>query len=483
MKKGWMLLGAAAGAATGVAVIRSRQQAQLLAERSLRLRDASAAHGRNIVVLGAGFGGLNAAAELLHRLPPASGWRITLVDRHNYFLFTPLLYHAATGLVDPSSILFPVRTLSHAENFSFREATVQAVDLRRQVVHLDDGQLSYDHLVLALGSVTNFFGQEEQARAALTIKTAADAVSVRNRIIDAFEAADIAEGPEERRKCLTFVVVGGGATGIELAGAIRGLVTGTLARQYPHVRPEEVRIVVFEALQEILPGLPRELAAYSAQRLGELGVELRLGCPVARVDRDGLTTREGERVPSRTVIWAAGVRPAPIAERLEVPRLKNGRIEVDEHLQVRGVPNVYALGDIAACLDPESEKPLPPTAQVAVQQGKALAEILLARLERREAPPFRYAPQGELVSLGRHDAVAEVKGVRLTGLPAWVLWRAVYLTKLMGFRNRLSVALDWSFAYLYQRETVRLDFPGSGMESEETAERAEEEEETLATRV
>lgn len=468
MKQRWLFgLGAVAGAAAaGVAVAQARRGTIEMADRIRRLQGTTAAHGKNIVVLGAGFGGLNAVSTLLHRLPPESGWKITLVDQHNYFLFTPLLYHAATGLVDPSSVLFPVRSLSHAENFEFREASVRDIDFRRQVVHLDDGQLSYDYLVLALGSVTNFFGQEDELRDALTLKTTADAIRVRNRLIDAFERADISD-PNERQSCLTFVVVGGGATGIELAGAIQGLIRGTLARQYPHIRPEESRLIVCEAMSEILPGLPRDLAHYAEQRLRDQGVDLRLNTPVARVTADGIVLKSGEMIPSRTVVWAAGVRPAPLANWLDVPKLKNGRILVNEFMQVQNVPNVYALGDIAAFIDQETEKPLPPTAAIAVRQGKALAEILAARLEGKQPQPFRYVPVGELVSLGRHEAVADVKGVKVTGFPAWLLWRAFYLTQLMGFKNRLSVALDWSFAYAYQRDTVRLEVPVSAAEPEE----------------
>lgn len=473
MKKGLLFgLGAVAGAAAaGAAVLQQRRSAAELAARVSQLQRVHAEHGKHIVILGAGFGGINTAHQLVHKLPPESGWRITVVDRHNYFLFTPLLYHAATGLIDPSAVLFPIRSLTRARNFNFREATVLDIDLNRQVVHLDDGQLSYDYLVLALGSTTNFFGKEDELRQAMTLKTAGDAVAVRNRVIDAFERADVATDPEERRKCLTFVVVGGGATGVELAGAIRGLLNGTLCYQYPNIRPEESRLLLLEAMPEILPGLPRDLAQYSLRRLRELGVEVRLETPVERVDQEGLLTRAGEYMPSRTIIWAAGVRPSPVAGRLNVPKVRNGRIIVDPCLRVEGVPNVYALGDVAAFEDSATGKPLPPNAAVAVRQGKALANILLAELEGREPQPFVPQHVGEMVSLGRHEAVAEIKGVRFTGFPAWVLWRAFYLSQLMGFKNQLTVALDWSFAYVYQRDTVRLEFPCL---PEEATERQEE---------
>jgi NADH dehydrogenase len=471
MKGRWLFgLGAVAGAAVGGAAVLKARNASELAARARRLQALPAAQGKNIVILGAGFGGINTAMSLLKQLPAESGWTVTLVDRRNYFLFTPLLYHAATGLVDPTALLFPVRSLSRAENFVFREATVRDIDFKRRLVHLDDGSLPYDYLVLGLGSVTNFFGQEEKVRHALTLKTAADAITIRNRIIDAFERADISADPEERRRHLTLAVVGGGATGVELIGAMRGLVSGTLTHQYPRIRPEEVRLVLLEATAELLPGLPRELADHALRRLRELGVEVRTGCPVHRVDEDGLVTDSGEFVPSRTVVWAAGVRPQPIADRIEAPKLRGGRIEVDPYLQVPAFPDVYALGDIAAFTHTEDGKPLGPSAAVAVQQGKALARILLARLEGRQPEPFRYEYRGELVSLGRHEAVADLKGVQLTGFPAWVVWRTFYLSQLMGFKNQLTVALDWSFAYLYQRDTVRLDLPRETGESDEPQE-------------
>jgi NADH dehydrogenase len=460
MKRHWWFgLGAAAGAAAAGAAVAGARRRALDGERVRRLQGIAAAHGKNIVILGAGFGGINAVMPLLRALPPESGWRVSLVDRNNYFVFTPLLYHAATGLVDPTSILFPVRSLTRQENFIFREGTVRHIDFQRQVVHLDDGQLPYDYLVIGLGSVPNFFGKQEELRHAITLKRAGDAITIRNRIIDAYERADVAADPEERRRLLTFAVVGGGATGVELMGAIRGLAYGTLAQQYPRIDPGEVRLLLFEALPEILPGLPRGLAHHALNRLRELGVDLRLECPVERVDQDGLTACNGEFIPSRTVIWTAGIRPPDLARDLQVPKTKNGRIEVNAFLQVPGFPGVYALGDIAGALDAASGKPLPPNAAVAVRQGRAVAENILADLDGGRPAPFAYQERGELVSLGKNEAVAEIGGVCLTGFPAWVVWRTFYLAQLMGFRNKMQVALDWTVAYVHQRDTVRLDVP------------------------
>lgn len=460
-KRSWGFgLGAIAGAAVaGAAVARTRAVAAAAAARAESLRGVEAPNGRNIVVLGAGFGGVTLVTELLRLLPPESGWTVTLVDRHNYHLFTPLLYHAATGLVDPTSILFPVRSLSHAPNFRFREGVIEGVSFEHRLVQLADGELSFDRLVIGLGGTTNFFGAQEQVGDALTLKSAADAISLRNRLIDAYERADVTSDADERRRCLTFVVVGGGATGVELMGAIRGLVYDNLPRQYPRISPSETRLILCEALPQILPGLPPDLATHAREWLRSHGVELRMETPVQRVDRDGLVTRQGEYLPSRTVVWAAGVKPVPVVGQLDVPRANNGRIEVDEFLQIRSQPDCYALGDAAAMHDPHTGKQFPPSAAVAVQQGKSLAGIVVDRLDGREAQPFRYIHRGELVSLGRHEAVAVVGGVKLTGWPAWITWRAFYLSQLMGFRNRLTVALDWSFAYAYQRDTVRLELP------------------------
>jgi len=461
MKRRWLFaLGAAAGVgAVSAAVARKRRDAARLAERGRKLAEASAERGKNIVILGAGFGGFNTASALVAALPPESGWKVTLVDRHNYHLFTPLLYHAATGLVEPSHILFPVRTLAHAPHFQFREADIRSIDLKERQVHLDNGPLSYDILVLALGSVTNFFGKEAELENVLTLKTTGDAVAIRNRIIDAFEDAESAADPMERRRCLTFVVVGGGATGVELVGAIRGLTRDTMGRQYPSIDPAEVRLLLLEAMPQILAGVDPEFGQTALERLRQAGVEVRLGSAVERVDADGVLTSDGDVIPSRTVIWTAGVKPAPVVERLDVPKIRGGRITVDPFLGVPGFRGVYALGDVAASIDPKTGKPLPTSAAVAVQQAKALAEILVARLEDQDPLPFRYIHRGELVSLGRHEAVADVMGVRLTGFPAWLMWRGFYLSQLFGFKNQLGVALDWTFAYMYQRDTVRMDLP------------------------
>lgn len=464
-RKWWFGAGTAVGAALGGYAAARTLEASRRQQRLQRLLARPVPGERQAVILGGGFAGVHCAIRLLQLLPAESGWRVHLVDRHNYFVFTPLLYHAATGLVDPSNVLYPLRAISQAPHYRFREATVLDVDFAARQVLLDDGVLQYDRLVLALGSTTNFFGAEQSLAGALTLKTAGDAIRVRNHVIDAFERADISTDTEERRRLLTFVVVGGGATGVELAGALQGLVRGTLARQYPRIARGEARVILLEAHDQLLRTLPPALARHAAQRLKEQGVQLRLGCAARRVSHDGLETQGGEWFPSHTVIWAAGVRPAPVADAWQLPRGPGARLEVDNALRVPGQPGVYALGDLAACPDPFTAGIYPPNAATAVRQGTAAAEILCAELLGEEPSPFAYRQEGELVSLGRHEAVAELLGTRLTGLPAWILWRALYLSKLMGFKNRLAVALDWTFAYAYERETVRLEIPSERRQS------------------
>ncbi len=462
----WFGVGLLAGTSGVVALVREHRRREERRRTGDRLRATAGPLGGNIVILGAGFGGITAAHDLLDRIPPDAGWTVTLVDRQNYHLFTPLLYHAATGLIDPTSALFPVRSISRAPHFRFREDTVVRVDLDRRRVILSEGELPYDHLILALGSTTHYFGREASLAGAIPLKNFTDGVRLRGRILDALEAADRTDDPALRREWLTFAVVGGGPTGVELIGAIRGLLGTALPRQYPRLHPAEARCILFEAGDRILPALPADLAAAALERLLASGVQVRFRTRVTDVDEHQLLTNTGEQLPARTVIWAAGVTPSPVTRVLPTTQWKDGRLLVDNLLTLPGRPDVMAIGDAAACFCGDSDDegsgkgdlPLPATASVACQQGHQAARILVQRLLGETPDPFRFVHRGELVSLGRHHAVAEVFGRHLTGLPAWLVWRAFYLSQLLSFRNQISVALDWSFAYAYQRDTVRLDF-------------------------
>ena len=447
------------GTAAGLAVYRRRRASPRW--RLLEQQGASDGDGRGpqrrAVVLGAGFGGLTCAIELAHRFADDPRTEVLLVDRHNYHLFTPLLYHAATGLVEPSHITYPVRAIARRHGFLFRESAVQALDLERRQVQTDDGPIAYDALVVALGSQTNFFGLSSVAQHALRLKEVPDAVAIRNRIIDAFERAELEPDPERRRALLTFLVVGAGATGVELVGAIHGYIFSALLDEYPGVRPQEIRIVLAEAAPEILRGLDRELAAHALREFSARGVEVRTSTPVRRVTPEGAELGDGEWLPCATVIWTAGIEPVGLVRGLPGEHARDGRVRVERDLSLPGHPEVYVIGDAAHCQLAPDAPALPPNAPVAMEEGRHAARNIWRRWQGQATLPFHYQSKGELISLGRHQAIADVYGVKLQGLPAWLVWRAYYLSRLVGFKNRLAVALDWSFAYFWRRDTARLE--------------------------
>ncbi|HZU06092.1 MAG TPA: NAD(P)/FAD-dependent oxidoreductase [Chloroflexota bacterium] len=448
------------GAAAGWTLYRARnrrvEQWAELARRAAR-RGRLDGPRRRVLVLGAGFGGLSAAVELARLFATDLETEVLLLDRHNYHLFTPLLYHAATGLVAPSHITYPVRAIARATGFAFQESRVEAIDLEAREVHTDDGRVPYDALIVALGSTTNFFGLDTVERYSLRLKEVGDAIAIRNRIIDAFEQAELETDPERRRALLTFVVVGGGATGVELVGAIHGYVYSVLVEDYPAARPQDVRIVLAEAGSEILHGIDRDLADHALRVFRARGIEVLTDTPVRRVTPEGAETADGTWIPARTVVWTAGVRPVDLISTLPGERGRDGRLAVAADLSLPRYPDVYVIGDAALFRHTPDGTPLPPNAPVAIQQGRWAAQNLWRRWHGLPTRPFRYRYKGELVSLGRHTAIANIFGVKLTGFPAWAVWRAYYLSQLHCFRNQAAVALDWSFAYFWRRDTARLE--------------------------
>jgi NADH:ubiquinone reductase (H+-translocating) len=468
-RKRELLVGAALGAAAagGAVVVQRRRAAE--AEPAARL--AEAGRKKRVVILGAGFGGMRVAMGL-SRPAYRKHLDVTVVDRQNYQLFTPILYHVASGLVDPAHIAYPVRTVARKHGFHFIERRIVGVDLARKRVLLEGMELEADAIVLALGSTTNYFGLEEQVEEhSLTLKSLPDGVAVRNQVLEAFERAEAEPDPEERRRWLTFVVVGAGATGVELIGALRGYIDLILLRDYPGVRRDEVRTILAEARGEILPGWDRGMAAVAVNHLQSKGIEVRLNTPIARITPESVETGAGDIIPCRTAVWTAGVKPSPLVTELPAQKSRDGRLIVDDTLRLPEYDGVFAMGDMAAWTPPASvkaegegkapgqpQRPAPQLAQVAEQQGDWLGKNLPRLLAGLPAPPFRYHPHGQLVSLGRHDGLADLNGIRLTGFPAWVIWRTFYLGKLAGFRNKLGVATDWSFSYFYGREIARIDY-------------------------
>lgn len=434
---------------------------------------------RKVVVLGAGFGGLWAARAL-----DGAPVSITLLDRNNYHTFLPLLYQVAAAELEPFAIARPVRTIVRGqENLHFLTAEARAVDLERKVVRTTRGVHAYDHLVVATGSVQHDFHVPGVRRFAFPLKTLEDGVALRSHILARFEAAAHEGDAVARRRALRFVIVGGGPTGVEFAGALSELTRGPLARDFPALEGEP-SIVLLEARDRLLGELPERLGEYAARRLERMGVEVRLGATVAEVDPEGVRLADGDAIATRTVSWTAGVRGAPAAAAGGLPVGRDGRVEVETTLQVPGHPEVHVVGDLARLPDGDvAGRPLPMVAQVAMQQGELAAANIRRALEGEPAEPFRYRDYGAMAVIGRNAAVAHVTGRELTGFPAWLMWLGVHLVKLIGFRNRLAVLLNWAWDYLFFERVARILLAfrdrgprWEGEEGEEDEEKGAEEE-------
>lgn len=406
-----------------------------------------------MVIVGAGFGGLWAARAL--RGVPAE---VILVDRHNYHTFYPLLYQVGAAELNAVDIAFPVRTiLRGASNARFLMAEVRGVDPDRQIVRAGDHDLRYDHLILATGSVPHFFGVRGAAEHAFPLREIEQGLALRNHLLTRFERAAALADPIARRACLTFVIVGGGATGVEFAGALAELVRGPLARDYPDLVAGEVSILVLEAADRLLGGMPDGLGRYAERKLARLGVEVRLRARVAEVTPATVELADESAIPAETVVWTAGVRAPPALADWGLATSADGSARVDRTLRVEGLPNVYAVGDAARF--EAGGRPLPLVAPVAVQQGAHAGRNVRRALEGLDPLPFRYRDRGMLATIGRNAAVAHVRGLAFRGFPAWVLWLAIHLVKLLGFRNRLVVLTNWAFDYFFFERAVRLILP------------------------
>lgn len=405
-----------------------------------------------VVIVGAGFGGLRAAQGLRH-----APCRVTLVDTHNYHLFQPLLYQVATAGLSPADIAVPIRGLFREQfNAQVLLGWVTGVDTGNQDVILADGRrLHYDYLVLATGARHAYFGREEWEELAPGLKRIDDATEIRRRLLIAFEEAENATDPLKQQQWLTFVVVGAGPTGVELAGAIAELARHGMEREFRHIDPASARVVLIQAAPRVLPTFPEKLSAFAKQSLQKLGVEVLTNNRVEHVDETGVTV-SGQRIDARTVFWAAGVMASPAAQWLEVEADSAGRLKVGPYLTVPGLPNVYAIGDTALSQGWNGQ-PVPGLAPAAKQGGAYVARHIQAQLEGYRPPgPFRYTHLGSLATIGRKSAVADFGWIRLQGTLAWWLWGAVHILFLIGTRSRLSVALQWFWAYLTFQRSTRL---------------------------
>lgn len=405
-----------------------------------------------VVVVGAGFAGL-ACVRALARSPVD----ITLVDRRNYHLFQPLLYQVATAALSPADIAWPIRGIvGGQDNVRVEMARVAGVDAGRRAVLTEGGrEIPYDRLVLATGARHAYFGHDDWEAVAPGLKKITDATQIRERVLLAFERAETEPDPAERRRLLTFVVVGAGPTGVELAGALAELARFALSRDFRSVDPRQTRVVLAEAGPQVLPAFPADLADKAARSLQRLGVEVRAGQPVTRCDAEGVVLGD-ERVEARTILWAAGVVASPAARWLGVETDKAGRVKVAPDLTVPGHPAVFAAGDTALVPGPDGS-PVPGIAPAAKQMGDYVAAVIDAQARARRAPPhFRYRHQGDLATIGRKSAVVVLRGVKLSGTIAWLLWAVAHVYFLIGWRSRMLVAVNWLWNYLTFDRGARL---------------------------
>jgi NADH:ubiquinone reductase (H+-translocating) len=404
------------------------------------------------LIIGAGFGGINAALDLAGK-----NIDILLIDRTNHHVFQPLLYQTATAALAPSDIASPIRTLlRHNRQATVIMGEVTGIDPKRRVVAVrNTGEFRYDYLIVATGAAYSWFGHDEWAAHATVLKSLEDAEVIRRRLLSAFELAESRTAPDEINRLLTFVIVGGGPTGVELAGAIAELARSTLAREFRRIRPESARIILFEAGPRLLPAFPPSLSDYTCRALGSLGVEIRLAVAVEKIDASGVQT-SGERVESANVFWCAGTQARPAASWLGADAARNGAVKVLPDCSVPGYREIFVIGDAASLADHDG-RPLPGLAAVAAQQGKYVAKIIAGRVAGRPGSrPFRYRDLGTLAVIGRSRAVAHLGGIRLRGFPAWLIWSLVHLFLLAGFRNRLVVYVNWAWAWFTYGRGARL---------------------------
>jgi NADH dehydrogenase len=409
-----------------------------------------------VVIVGAGFGGLEASYRLAGA--PVS---ITLVDRRNHHLFQPLLYQVATAALATSEIAWPIRYLLRGRpDVTTLFATVTGVEPLAKRVLLDDGDtLPYDTLVLATGARHAYFGHDEWEPFAPGLKTLEDATTLRRRILVAFERAERETDPQRRAALLTFVIIGAGPTGVELAGTIAELAQDTLPPDFRNIDTHKARVVLIEAGPRVLAGFPDDLSEYAQRSLENLGVEVVLGQAVTECSADGVVYG-GKKLEAKTLIWAAGVRASPAAEWLEAPVDRAGRVQVLPDLTVPGHPDVFVIGDTAAMTDPDG-KPVPGIAPAAKQQGRYVADSIRARLRGMTPPAFRYRHAGSLAQIGKRKAVIDFGWIKLRGTLAWWIWGIAHIYFLIGLRNRLSVALSWLWIYARDQRVARLITQGS----------------------
>jgi NADH dehydrogenase len=404
-----------------------------------------------VVIVGAGFGGLSAATALA-RAPVD----ITVIDRQNHHCFQPLLYQVATAVLSPAEVAWPVRhILRRQKNATVLMASVTGIDTSKKLVALEQAApVPYDFLILATGATHSYFGHDEWADSAPGLKRIEDATRIRRRILIGFEQAELTTDEAERQRLLTFVIVGAGATGVEMAGAIAEIARQTLAKDFRRIDPRTARIILLEAGPRALPTLPQDLSDYATHALARMGVDVRTGTRVIGCDARGVTLEHG-RIEAGTVIWAAGVTASPAARWLDAEHDRAGRVVVGPDCSVPNLPNVFAIGDTAAFRDDKGQ-PLPGMAPAAKQMGTYIGKLITARLKGQSLPPFRYHHPGDLAAIGRRSAVVKLGRIHLRGFIAWLFWAVVHIYFLIGLRYRFLIAFTWLWDYLTFQRGARL---------------------------
>ncbi len=403
-----------------------------------------------VIIVGSGFGGLEAAKKLA-----CKDVHVTVIDRTNYHLFQPLLYQVATAALSPADIAAPVRAvLSKCRNVEVILAEVQSVDVDAKKVKTVDLDINYDYLILATGARHSYFGHDEWEKLAPGLKSLEDAIELRRRILLAFEYAEKITDEAARRAALNFVIIGGGPTGVEMAGAIAEISRHTLAKDFRHINPSEARVILIEGEPRLLAAYPEDLSASARKQLEDLGVEVRTGARATKLSEAGVQVN-GEFIPCRVKIWAAGNTASFVGKTLGSPVDRVGRVIVNDDLTIPGHPEVQVIGDLAN-FPHQTGKPLPGISPVAMQEGRHAARNVLAMIQGRKPQRFRYWDKGTMATIGRNKAVADLKFMHLSGLPAWLAWLFVHVVFLVGFRNRLVVLFQWAWAYLTFDKGARL---------------------------
>ncbi len=406
---------------------------------------------KHVLIIGGGFAGLN-AAKVLGRSKAVD---VTLVDRQNHHLFQPLLYQVAMAGLSPADIAVPIRSvLSQFRNIRVLQGEANAIDLEHATVDFNFGDLTYDYLVVCCGATHSYFGNAQWEEHAPGLKTVAQATEIRRRVLAAFELAEQIKDAEERKKQLTFVIVGGGPTGVELAGAIGEMSRFTLARDFRNINPRSARVILVEAGSRILPMFSEKMASRAARDLEKLGVQIWTSTIVTGVDADGVAMGM-ERVRAATVVWAAGTEASKLGEASRMPVDDRGRVLVEPDLSIAGHPNVFVAGDQSS-FSHQTENPLPGTAPVALQQGRHIGKTILREIEGKPRSQFRFVDKGQMATIGRSQAIVEIGRLKIAGWFAWVTWLFVHVYYLTGFKNRLFVVLQWAWSYLTFRRGARL---------------------------